>query len=235
MNSAKNAQTRAPINTAMCTPDKSALADITLLYQDDALLVLTKPAGLLSVPGRGADKQDCLSARVQAHFADALVVHRLDMATSGLLLMARGGYAQRTINHAFANGHLKKRYVAHVAGLLEPDGIWQTINLPIAVDWPRRPLRIIQADGKASQTRWRCVAQDTQRQSSRVELEPLTGRSHQLRLHMQAIGHPILGDALYADPQALAMAPRLLLHACALSLEHPHNGTPMHWECAADF
>jgi len=235
MNLSNNAQTCAPINMAMCAPDKPAPADITLLYQDETLLVLNKPAGLLSVPGRGPDKQDCMSARVQALFPDALVVHRLDMATSGLLLMARGGYAQRTINHAFAHGLVQKRYVAQVAGLLDPDGIWRTIDLAIAVDWPRRPLRIIQADGKASQTRWRCVAQDTQRQSSRVELEPLTGRSHQLRLHMQAIGHPILGDALYAYPQALAMAPRLLLHACALSLEHPRNGTPMHWECAADF
>ncbi len=212
-----------------------AFADITLLYQDDALLVLNKPAGLLSVPGRGADKQDCLSARVQAHFADALVVHRLDMATSGLLLMARGADAQRAINHAFVQGRVDKRYVAQVAGLLDPDGIWRTIDLPIAVDWPRRPLRIIQADGKASQTRWRCVAHDAQNQSSRVELEPLTGRSHQLRVHMQAMGHPILGDALYAPAQVLAMAPRLLLHACALSLVHPQNGTPMHWECPAEF
>ena len=235
MNSGNNAQTCAPVNMAMCASDKPAFADITLLYQDETLLVLNKPAGLLSVPGRGADKQDCLSARVQAHFPDALVVHRLDMATSGLLLMARGGSAQRTINHAFAHGRVEKRYVAQVAGLLEPDGRWQTIDLPIAVDWPRRPLRVIQADGKASQTRWRCVAQDPLRQCSRVELEPLTGRSHQLRLHMQALGHPILGDALYAPPQVQAMAPRLLLHACALSLEHPRNGTPMHWACAADF
>jgi len=96
-------------------------------------------------------------------------------------------------------------------------------------------LRVIQADGKASQTRWRCVAQDSQNQSSRVELEPLTGRSHQLRLHMQAIGHAILGDALYAPAQVQAMAPRLLLHACALSLVHPQNGTPMYWECPAGF
>ena len=219
----------------MCASDKPAFADITLLYQDETLLVLNKPAGLLSVPGRGADKQDCLSARVQAHFPDALVVHRLDMATSGLLLMARGGSAQRTINHAFAHGRVEKRYVAQVAGLLEPDGRWQTIDLPIAVDWPRRPLRVIQADGKASQTRWRCVAQDPLRQCSRVELEPLTGRSHQLRLHMQALGHPILGDALYAPPQVQAMAPRLLLHACTLSLEHPVRGGKMLWNCPVDF
>ena len=211
------------------------LADITLLHQDDALLVLNKPAGLLSVPGRGADKQDCVSARVQAQFPDALVVHRLDMATSGLMLMARGADAQRAVNHAFAHGLVEKRYVAHVAGLLEPDAIWRTIDLPIAVDWPRRPLRIIQADGKASQTRWRCVAQDVHGNSSRVELEPLTGRSHQLRLHMQTMGYPILGDAWYAPAQVQAMAPRLLLHACALSLKHPHSGTPMHWDCPEDF
>ena len=235
MNSAKNAQTCAPINMAMCAPDKPALSDITLLYQDEALLVLNKPAGLLSVPGRGADKQDCLSARVQAHFADALVVHRLDMATSGLLLMARSADAQRTINHAFATGLVQKRYVAQVAGLLDPDGIWRTIDLAIAVDWPRRPLRIIQADGKASQTRWRCVARDAQGHSSRVELEPLTGRSHQLRVHMHALGHPILGDALYAPAHIQAMAARLLLHACALSLAHPQTGTPMQWDCPAEF
>ena len=219
----------------MNAPGSPGLADITLLYQDDTLLVLNKPSGLLSVPGRGADKQDCLSARAQAQFADALVVHRLDMATSGLLMMGRGADAQRAINQAFSQGLVEKRYVAMVAGLLEADGIWRIIDLPIAVDWPRRPLRIIQVDGKASQTRWRCIAQDPLRQSSRVELEPLTGRSHQLRLHMQAIGHPILGDALYAPAHIQTMAPRLLLHACALSLVHPHTGTPMRWECSADF
>jgi len=219
----------------MNAPGSPGLADITLLYQDDTLLLLNKPSGLLSVPGRGADKQDCLSARVQAQFADALVVHRLDMATSGLLMMGRGADAQRAINQAFSQGLVEKRYVAMVAGLLEADGVWRTIDLPIAVDWPRRPLRIIQVDGKASQTRWRCIAHDLQRQSSRVELEPLTGRSHQLRLHMQAIGHAILGDALYAPDHIQTMAPRLLLHACALSLVHPHTGTPMRWECSADF
>jgi tRNA pseudouridine32 synthase/23S rRNA pseudouridine746 synthase len=223
------------MNAPVTVAESIATTDITLLYQDDALLMLNKPSGLLSVPGRGVDKQDCLSARVQAHFADALVVHRLDMATSGLLLMARGIDAQRSINHAFAHGRVEKRYVAQVAGLLEADGIWRTIDLPIAVDWPRRPLRVIQADGKASQTRWRCVAHDTQNQSSRVELEPLTGRSHQLRVHMQAIGHPILGDALYAPPEVQALAPRLLLHACALSLVHPLSAMPLQWDCPADF
>lgn len=238
-----NAPVPAPSSTAFTvahgaaadTGKPAAHADIALIHHDEALLVLHKPSGLLSVPGRGADKQDCLSARVQAHFPDALVVHRLDMATSGLLLMARGADAQRAINHAFAQGTVAKRYVAQVFGLLDPDGIWRTIDLPIAVDWPRRPLRVVAADGKPSQTRWRCVAQDVRGPSSRVELEPLTGRSHQLRLHLQALGHPILGDALYAPPSVQTMAPRLLLHACALSLVHPLSGQPMHWDCPAQF
>lgn len=225
----------APTCAAVPTALEVGHADIALLYQDEALLVLNKPCGLLSVPGRGADKQDCLSARVQANFADALVVHRLDMATSGLLLMARSAHAQRVINHAFAQGQVEKRYVAQVAGLLEPDAIWRTIDLPIAVDWPRRPLRIIDVHGKPSRTRWRCVRYDAPHQTSHLELEPLTGRSHQLRVHLQALGHPILGDALYAPPDVQAMASRLHLHACSLALAHPLTGRPMRWDCSADF
>ena len=208
---------------------------IALVYQDDCVLVLNKPSGLLSVPGRGADKQDCLSARVQARFADALVVHRLDMATSGLLVMARGLDAQRALSAAFERREVHKRYVADVTGLLPMHADWRTIDLPILVDWPNRPLRTIQPDGQPSQTRWRCVAQDPQRQTSRLELEPLTGRSHQLRVHLLALGHPILGDALYAPPAAQAMAPRLALHASALGLAHPASGAPLHWDCPADF
>ena len=208
---------------------------IALLHQDDSLLVLNKPSGLLSVPGRGEDKQDCLSARVQAQFADALVVHRLDMATSGLLVMARGLDAQRALSAAFEQRLVHKRYTAVVAGLLPVDATWQCIDLPILVDWPRRPLRTIHPQGQASQTRWRCVAHDTQNQTSRLELEPFTGRSHQLRVHLQALGHPILGDTLYAPPAVQAQAPRLLLHACALGLAHPGSGADMHWDCPADF
>ena len=187
------------------------------------------------MPGRGEDKQDCLSSRVQAQFADALVVHRLDMATSGLLVMARGLGAQRALSAAFERRLVHKRYEAVVAGLLPVDEAWQCIDLPILVDWPRRPLRTIHAQGQASQTRWRCVAHDTQNQTSRLELEPLTGRSHQLRVHLQALGYPILGDALYAPPAVQAQAPRLLLHACALGLAHPTSGAPLHWDCPADF
>ena len=208
-----------------------------LLHHDDALLVLNKPSGLLSVPGRGEDKQDCLSARVQAEFSDALVVHRLDMATSGLLLMARGLSAQKKLNAAFENRQIQKRYVACVAGHLPMDPYWQTIDLPILVDWPNRPLRTIHPQGQASVTRWRCIANaiPALKGTSRLELEPLTGRSHQLRVHLQALGHPIAGDRLYAPTDVQALAPRLLLHACALTFPHPLSGETLTWHCPADF
>ena len=197
--------------------------DLVVLHEDEALLVLDKPSGLLSVPGRGADKQDCLSARAQARYPDALIVHRLDMATSGLMILARGPEAQKTINHAISSRQVKKTYFAVVDGLLAAcSENWETIDLPIAVDWPNRPRRLIDyALGKPSQTRWRVVSQDCVARTTRLELEPITGRSHQLRVHMMALGHPILGDALYAAPPVQARAERLLLHACALELNHP--------------
>lgn len=214
-----------------------------LVYADAALLVLAKPAGLLAVPGRGEDKQDCLSARVQASHPDALVVHRLDMATSGLMLMARSISIQRALGALFERREIHKRYVAVVDG--QPTaapgagpgpGGWSLIDLPIVVDWPRRPLRIIDAErGKASQTRWRAVAFDAPTHSTRVELEPVTGRSHQLRVHLQALGHPILGDRLYAPAEVQARAPRLLLHACALGFVHPVSGLPLQFDSPAPF
>lgn len=209
--------------------------ELTVLYADDALLVLEKPSGVLSVPGRGADKQDCLSLRAQRVYPDALVVHRLDMATSGLLLMARGIAMQRALSAAFAERQVAKCYVADVAGLLAPGAPWQLIDLPIAPDWPRRPLRIVHPQGQPSQTLWRCISQDLQRQASRLELQPLTGRSHQLRLHLQALGHPILGDALYAPAPVQAMAARLHLHARDLTLAHPRTGQSLQWHCPAPF
>lgn len=202
---------------------------IQVVHADEAIVVLDKPSGLLSVPGRGADKQDCLSARVQAQFADALVVHRLDMATSGLIVMARGAAVQRALSEAFANRQVFKRYEAIVHGAVEATGdVWRVIDLPIAVDWPNRPLRVISHEtGKPSVTRLQLLNFDAGRNASHMLLEPLTGRTHQLRLHLQAIGHPILGDALYAPPAVLAMAPRLLLHACALGFNHPVSGVAM--------
>ncbi|MDB5848883.1 MAG: pseudouridine synthase [Rhodoferax sp.] len=219
---------------------------VEVLFADDALLVLRKPSGLLSVPGRGADKQDCLSLRVQRLYPDALVVHRLDMATSGLLVMARGAAMQRLLNRAFAERAVDKRYVAVVAGRPHAstplDTAWQEIDLPIAVDWPRRPLRVIDSvNGKPSVTRWRVLADPSAdglsppEDSTRLELEPVTGRSHQLRVHLQALGHPILGDTLYAPPQIQARAGRLLLHASALTLSHPATGERLAFHDPAPF
>jgi tRNA pseudouridine32 synthase/23S rRNA pseudouridine746 synthase len=210
-----------------------------LLHADAALLVLDKPAGLLAVPGRGADKQDCLSTRVQAQFADALIVHRLDMATSGLMLMARGAAMQRQLSHAFASRQVHKRYVAVVAGhVAPPPGDWGVIDLPILADWPRRPLRIIDERGQPSVTRWRVLAHDAGadgQPQTRLELEPVTGRSHQLRVHLQALGHAILGDALYASAEVQARSARLLLHASELALQHPASGEPLGFHRAPPF
>ena len=210
---------------------------IEIIYQDDAIVVLNKPSSLLSVPGRGADKQDCLSSRVQAVFPDALVVHRLDMATSGLLVFARSLAHQRTLGNAFAAREVHKRYVAIVSGLLTtPIDDWHTIDLPIIVDWPNRPLRIIDHTlGKPSTTRYRSLLTNPQDNTTRVELEPVTGRSHQLRVHLQALGHPILGDTLYAPGRVALQAPRLLLHATHLRFNHPSHGTPIEFDCPAGF
>ena len=212
-------------------------SELVVLYADEALLVLDKPAGLLSVPGRGEDKQDCLSARVQTRYPDALIVHRLDMATSGLMILARGAAVQRSLNDTFANRQVTKRYIAVVDGHLEePPDTWGVIDLPILVDWPNRPLRKIDPEhGKPSMTRWRWLSYNSTTHTTRIELEPVTGRSHQLRVHLLAIGHPILGDALYASPPVQALSDRLLLHAQALELAHPITGESLHFFSAAAF
>ena len=199
-------------------------------WEDAHLLVLEKPSGLLCVPGRGPDKQDCLSARAQQQWPGALVVHRLDQATSGLVLMARSVAVQRALSNAFAERQVGKTYVAVVQGEMTPDNpsdpsAWSTIDLPIAADWERRPLRVVNHDtGKASQTRWRCVAGAAPTGATCLELEPLTGRTHQLRVHLAAVGHPVLGDALYGDAHSAA---RLLLHASKLVFSHPVSGEPL--------
>jgi len=204
---------------------------MNLIYEDAALLVFEKPSGLLAVPGRGPDKQDCLSARVRARWPEALVVHRLDFDTSGIMLMARGVAAQRALNHAFATRQVHKRYEAVVDGVLNPaqdaENGWGLIDLPLNLDWPNRPLHIVDHQaGKPSQTRWRPQQPEMVggELATRVDLEPITGRSHQLRVHLQALGHPILGDTLYASPAAQARAGRLLLHAYMLTLTHPFSG-----------
>lgn len=220
-----------------------ASAAVQILYADDHLLVLDKPAGLLCVPGRGPDKADCLSARAQAAYPDALVVHRLDMSTSGLVVMARGALAQRGLSAAFAERRVHKRYEAVVAGVPDTSGAdaegWSDIHLPLIVDWPNRPKSKVDFDiGKPSHTRW-CVLSvadmPTLGPCARLALAPITGRSHQLRVHLLALGHPILGDDLYAEGAALAAAPRLLLHACAITLPHPVTAQTLSFTSPAPF
>ena len=206
-------------------------ADVRVIYSDDALIVVDKPAGLLAVPGRGEERQDCVAARVQAQFADARIVHRLDQATSGLMLLARGATAQRALSAAFEMRRVGKRYVAVVAGLVAEDQ--GCIDLPLAADWPNRPRQQVEPErGKASLTRWRVLHRDAVQGTTRLELEPVTGRSHQLRVHLLAIGHAIVGDALYAPTLA---APRLMLHASALTIAHPFDARALNFSSAAPF
>ena len=191
---------------------------LNLVHLDTHLLVADKPAGLLCVPGRGPDKADCLAARLAARWPDVQVVHRLDMATSGLVVFGRSAVMQRQLSIAFAQRRVHKVYQAVVAGLLRDDA--GEIDLPLAPDWPNRPRQQVdRANGKPSLTRWQVIIRDPQAGTTRLRLAPVTGRSHQLRVHLAAIGHPILGDALYAPPAQAAAAPRLLLHACELGFE----------------
>ena len=206
---------------------------LNIVYQDDSLLVIDKPAGLLSVPGRGPEKADCLAARVQARFADALVVHRLDMSTSGLLLFARGAQMQSELSRLFRERQVDKSYTAVVHGLLADDA--GEVDLPLIVDWPNRPLQKVDFEiGKHSLTRYRLLLRDEAANLSRVELEPVTGRSHQLRVHMAQLGHPILGDDLYGGP-AFERADRLLLHATDLRLIHPLTAAALEFHAPPPF
>lgn len=193
---------------------------LNIIYQDDDLLVLDKPAGLLSVPGRGVDKHDSLATRVQAEYPEARIVHRLDMATSGLILMARNDDMQRQLSMIFEQRQIDKRYIAIVNGKLER----QTgeIDLPLITDWPNRPKQKIDYDiGKPALTIYKVLEYNPEQNTSHVELKPQTGRTHQLRVHMQSLGHTILGDRLYAAEEVYRKSDRLLLHAESLSFVHP--------------
>ena len=207
------------------------------IHEDPHLLVLDKPAGLLCVPGRGEDKQDCLSARATHQWPDALIVHRLDMWTSGLVVMARGVEMQRALSTAFADRLVHKRYEAVVDGAMPVRDDWSLIDAPLMADWPRRPLQKIDPAGKPSCTRWRALASSRpgDPDATHVLLEPLTGRTHQLRVHLAFIGHPILGDALYGNAEVQARAPRLLLHASELGFVHPVTQQDLRFESKPDF
>jgi len=208
--------------------------DFSLIHVDRSLIVANKPTRLLSVPGRGPDKQDCLVVRLQVEFPDALIVHRLDYDTSGLIVLARGKQMHRALSILFQDRHVEKRYVAVIDG--QPADASGEVDLPLIVDWPNRPLHKVDFElGKPALTLYRVICHDTVRNASRVALIPETGRTHQLRVHMQALGHPILGDPLYASGDAQAKADRLLLHAEYLAFAHPVTGKALSFTCNAPF
>ena len=200
-----------------------------IVHHDEAFFAVNKPTGLLSVPGRGPDKQDCVYHRVLDQFPDALVVHRLDMETSGLMLFARTPEAQRNISMQFEKREIHKTYVAIVEGMLEPAA--GMIDSPMRKDMEHRlpPKHIIDFEqGKKAITKWKVL--EREKNTTRVELYPQTGRSHQLRVHMLALGHPIIGDPIYGT-----RADRLMLHAETLELKHPASGEAIRLECPAPF
>ena len=202
--------------------------DPVVIHRDDSLLVVDKPAGLLSVPGRGAHLADCLEARVRARFPAALLVHRLDMDTSGLMVFALTRAAQRHLGLQFERRHVAKRYEALVAG--RPCADSGEIDLPLVADWPNRPLqKVCHVTGRPALTRWKLLGQDGS--ATRLALFPQTGRSHQLRVHMAAIGHPILGDPFYGGPPAA----RMMLHATGLDLYHPETGARVGFRSSVPF
>jgi tRNA pseudouridine32 synthase/23S rRNA pseudouridine746 synthase len=190
---------------------------------DADLLIVDKPSGLLSVPGRGPGMDDNLASRVQARFPEALTVHRLDMDTSGLLVMARNPEAHRALGRLFELRQVEKEYIAVVAGRVADSE--RSIALPLIADWPNRPRQMVDfVQGKPALTHLEVLSYDAGSDTTRVRLNPETGRSHQLRVHLQSIGHPILGDDLYAPPEILVRSPRLLLHAAMLAFSHPVSG-----------
>jgi len=204
---------------------------LDVLHHDGDLLVLNKPSGLLSVPGKEARHADCLEQRAKAAFPGALLVHRLDMDTSGVMIFARNKAAQRHLGLQFERRHVEKTYEALVWG--QPDDKGE-VDLPLMVDWPNRPLqKVDHIAGKPAQTRWAVLARDASH--ARLQLMPKTGRSHQLRVHMLAIGHPILGDRFYAKGPALAAAPRLCLHAKRLEIFHPSGGARVAFKAPCPF
>lgn len=206
------------------------MSPITLHHLDDHLLIVEKPAGLLSVPGRAPELHDCLISRVQADFPDALTVHRLDQVTSGLMVIARGTPMQRALSMQFERRQVTKTYEALVEGWVADDV--GEIDLPLICDWPNRPRqKVDHAIGKPSLTRWRVLARDRVASTTRLALEPVTGRSHQLRVHLASIGHPIVGDDFYGATPAT----RVCLHAARLGLVHPATEVWCDWVSPVPF
>jgi tRNA pseudouridine32 synthase/23S rRNA pseudouridine746 synthase len=215
----------------MITPYDPPQDPLEILHEDADMLAVVKPAGLLSVPGRGEDLTDCLIARLAVVFPNVLLVHRLDRDTSGVMVFALTPHAQRSLSMEFETRRARKTYLARVRGKLEPrEG---TVDLPLTVDWPNRPRQMVCHDtGRPAVTDWRVVSYDEH--ETRVRLMPRTGRSHQLRVHMLALGHVILGDPIYATGAA-GDYPRLMLHSEELRINHPENGRGMRFRTTAPF
>ena len=214
--------------------DNQPERDIIYLYEDDDIVAVSKPAWLLSVPGRGEDKLDSVAYRVQQKYPEARTVHRLDWATSGIIIMALNADGHRRLNKQFADRQTQKRYIAIVAGVVEKDR--QTIDLPLRCDWENRPRQVVDwQQGKPSQTHVVVDRRDEEKNQSRLMLTPVTGRSHQLRVHCQQIGHPIVGDQLYAPAVFANISPRILLHAEWLRVYHPSTGKAIEFEEKSPF
>ncbi|WP_298429561.1 RluA family pseudouridine synthase [uncultured Jannaschia sp.] len=212
------------------TPYDPPEGPIPVIHEDAHLLVVDKPAGLLSVPGRGEHLSDCLLTRLAETHPEVLLCHRLDRDTSGIMVFALTKLAQRKMGRLFETKRVKKRYIARVAGAVaEAKG---TIDLPLIVDWPNRPLQHVNHEtGKPSVTDWERVAVEDG--TTRMKLMPRTGRSHQLRVHMRELGHPILGDPFYSDDSEAW--PRMMLHAEGLKFEHPVEGSMLRLEAPCPF
>jgi len=205
---------------------------LSVVHRDTDLLLVNKPSGLLSVPGKAAEHSDCLEARVKSIFPQALLVHRLDMDTSGLMIFAMNKQAQRHLGLQFERRHVEKSYMAIVQGIVGADQ--GKVDLPLIVDWPNRPLqKVCFETGKTALTKWQVVERSTS--TTRLRLFPHTGRSHQLRVHMREIGHPILGDRFYSTDDARSFPDRLMLHSETLSLYHPNGGARVNFECPSPF
>ncbi|MGB3407395.1 MAG: RluA family pseudouridine synthase [Jannaschia sp.] len=217
--------------SGVSTPYDPPTGPVSVIHQDAHLLVVDKPHGLLSVPGRGEDLADCLLTRLEAMHPEVLLCHRLDRDTSGIMVFALTKEAQRKMGRMFEVKRVKKRYIARVWGVV--DQAAGTIDLPLIVDWPNRPLQHVNHErGKPSVTDWKRLAVEDG--TTRMALMPRTGRSHQLRVHMQSMGHPILGDPFYADGPARAYD-RMMLHAEGLKFEHPVDGKVLRLEAPCPF
>ncbi|WOJ98439.1 RluA family pseudouridine synthase [Congregibacter brevis] len=205
---------------------------VKVIYADESLLLIRKPDLLLSVPGRHPLNHDCMITRLQERYPDALVVHRLDLDTSGIMIVARGKPSQAALSRLFQERSVDKQYRAWVAGDVADDE--GKIDLPIARDWENRPLQKICAEtGKKSLTYFKVLKRENG--NSYLELQPATGRTHQLRIHCREMGHPILGCDMYAPPAILGSAPRLMLHASRIAFPHPVTGRKLVGHCPAPF